>query len=107
MNVVKIIFEKSKKMQKSPKRCRKVQKDAENRQRQATVIKTHAANAYTRGEIAKEEMDKKYAESDRLQKPIKELKEKVRQKLKPKIKPKKLKAITAKGQRGRGVVFFL
>ena len=85
---------------------RKVAKDAENRQRQATVIKTHAANAYKRGEITKEEMDKKYAESDRLQKPIKELKEKVKQKLKPKIKPKKLKAITGKGQKGRGVVFY-
>ena len=84
---------------------RKVAKDAENRQRQATVIKTHTANAYKRGEITKEEMDKKYAESDRLQKPIKELKEKVKQKLKLKIKPKKLKAITGKGQKGRGVVF--
>ena len=85
---------------------RKVAKDAENRQRQATVIKTHAANAYKRGEITKEEMDKAYAESDRLQKPIKELKKKVNQKLKPKIKPKKLKAITGKGQKGRGVVFY-
>ena len=37
---------------------RKVAKDAENRQRQATVIKTHAANAYKRGEITKEEMVK-------------------------------------------------
>ena len=84
---------------------RKVAKDAENRQRQATVIKTHAANAYKRGEITKEEMDKAYAESDRLQKPIKELKKKVKQKLtpkiKPKIKPKKLKSIT-----GKGVVFY-
>ena len=84
---------------------RKVQKDAEARRRQAAVIKTHAVNAYKRGEITKEEVDKKYAESDRLQKPIKELKEKVRRKLKPKIKPKKLKAITGKGQKGRGVVF--
>ena len=84
---------------------RKVAKDAENRQRQATVIKTHAANVYKRGEITKEEMDKAYAESDRLQKPIKELKKKVKQKLtpkiKPKIKPKKLKSIT-----GKGVVFY-
>ena len=82
---------------------RKVAKDAENRQRQATVIKTHAANAYKRGEITKEEMDKTYAESDRLQKPIKELKKKVKQKLTPKIKikPKKLKSIT-----GKGVVFY-
>ena len=82
---------------------RKVHKDAENRQRQATVIKTHAANAYKRGEITKEEMDKAYAESDRLQKPIKELKKKVKQKLTPKIKikPKKLKSIT-----GKGVVFY-
>ena len=82
---------------------RKVAKDAENRQRQATVIKTHAANAYKRGEITKEEMDKAYAESDRLQKPIKELKKKVKQKLTPKIKikPKKLKSIT-----GKGVVFY-
>ena len=84
---------------------RKVAKDAENRQRQAIVIKTHAANAYKRGEITKEEMDKAYAESDRLQKPIKELKKKVKQKLtpkiKPKIKPKKLKSVT-----GKGVVFY-
>ena len=80
---------------------RKVAKDAENRQRQATVIKTHAANAYKRGEITKEEMDKAYAESDRLQKPIKELKKKVKQKLTLKIKPKKLKSIT-----GKGVVFY-
>ena len=84
---------------------RKVHKDAKNRQRKATVIKTHAANAYKRGEITKEEMDKAYAESDRLQKPIKELKKKAKQKLtpkiKPKIKPKKLKSIT-----GKGVVFY-
>ena len=46
-------------------------------------------------------MDKAYAESDRLQKPIKELKKKVNFKLKPKIKPKKLKSIT-----GKGVVFY-
>ena len=45
---------------------RKVQKDAENRQRQAAVIKTHAANAYKRGEITRKEMDEAYAESDRL-----------------------------------------
>ena len=85
---------------------RKVQKDAENRQRQAAVIKTHAANAYKRGEITRKEMDEAYAESDRLQKPIKELKEKVKLKLRPKIKPKKLEAITGKGQKGRGVVFY-
>ena len=85
---------------------RKVQKDAENRQRQAAVIKTHAANAYKRGEITRKEMDEAYAESDRLQKPIKVLKKKVNQKLRPKIKPKKLKAITGKGQKGRGVVFY-
>ena len=81
---------------------RKVYKDAENRQKQATVIKTHAANAYKRGEITREEMDKAYAESDRLQKPIKELKKKVKQKLTPKIKPPKLKAI----KKGKGVVFY-
>ena len=34
------------------------------------------------------------------------LKEKVKLKLRPKIKPKKLKAITGKGQKGRGVVFY-
>ena len=85
---------------------RKVQKDAENRQRQAAVIKTHAANAYKRGEITRKEMDEAYAESDRLQKPIKELKKKVNFKLRPKIKPKKFKAITGKGQKGRGVVFY-
>ena len=49
-------------------------------------------------------MDEAYAESDRLQKPIKELKVRVRQKLKPIIKPKKLKAIAT--QKGRGVVFY-
>ena len=81
---------------------RKVYKDAENRQKQATVIKTHAANAYKRGEITREEMDKAYVESDRLQKPIKELKKKVKQKLTPKIKPPKLKAI----KKGKGVVFY-
>ena len=83
---------------------RKVQKDAETRRKQVAALKTHAANAFKRGEITKEEMDKKYAESDRLQKPINELKVKVKQKLKPIIKPKKLKAIAT--QKGRGVVFY-
>ena len=85
---------------------RKVHKDAENRQRQAAVIKTHAANAYKRGEITKEEMDKAYAESDRLQKPIKELKKKVKQKLTPKIKPKIIKPKKLKSITGKGVVFY-
>ena len=85
---------------------RKVHKDAENRQRQAAVIKTHAANAYKRGEITKEEMDKSYAESDRLQKPIKELKKKVKQKLTPKIKPKIIKPKKLKFITGKGVVFY-
>ena len=84
---------------------RKVQKDAETRRKQVAALKTHAANAFKRGEITKEEMDEKYAESDRLQKPINELKVKVKQKLKPiTIKPKKLKAIATK--KGRGVVFY-
>ena len=83
---------------------RKVQKDAETRRKQVAALKTHAANAFKRGEITKEAMDEAYAESDRLQKPIKELKVKVRQKLKPIIKPKKLKAIAT--QKGRGVVFY-
>ena len=85
---------------------RKVHKDAENRQRQAAVIKTHAANAYKRGEITKEEIDKAYAESDRLQKPIKELKKKVKQKLTPKIKPKIIKPKKLKSITGKGVVFY-
>ena len=85
---------------------RKVYKDAENRQKQATVIKTHAANAYKRGEITKEEMDKAYVESDRLQKPIKELKKKVKQKLTPKIKPKIIKPKKLKSITGKGVVFY-
>ena len=50
---------------------RKVQKDAETKRKQVAALKTHAANAFKRGEITKEEMDEKYAESDRLQKPIK------------------------------------
>ena len=84
---------------------RKVQKDAETRRKQVAALKTHAANAFKRGEITKEEMDEKYAESDRLQKPINELKVKVKKKLKPiTIKPKKLKAIATK--KGRGVVFY-
>ena len=83
---------------------RKVQKDAETKRKQVAALKTHAANAFKRGEIAKEEMDEAYAESDRLQKPIKELKVKVKQKLKPIIKPKKIKAIAT--QKGRGVVFY-
>ena len=84
---------------------RKVQKDAETRRKQVAALKTHAANAFKRGEITKEEMDEKYAESNRLQKPINELKVKVKQKLKPIIiKPKKLKAITTK--KGKGVVFY-
>ena len=53
---------------------RKVHKDAETRRKQVAAMKTHAANAFKRGEITKEEMDKAYAESDRLQKPINELK---------------------------------
>ena len=77
---------------------RKVQKDAETKRKQVAALKTHAANAFKRGEITKEEMDEAYAESDRLQKPINELKVKVKKKLKPiikpKIKPKKLKSIT-------------
>ena len=81
---------------------RKVQKDAETKRKQVAAMKTHAANAFKRGEITKEEMDKAYAESDRLQKPINELKVKVRQKLTPKIKPPKLKAI----KKGKGVVFY-
>ena len=88
---------------------RKVAKDAETRRKQVAALKTHAANAFKRGEINKEEMDEKYAESDRLQKPINELKENVKKQLKPKIKPKKLKAIATqrgKGQKGRGVVFY-
>ena len=80
---------------------RKVQKDAETKRKQVAAMKTHAANAFKRGEITKEEMDKAYAESDRLQKPINELKVKVQQKLKP-IKPPKLKAI----KKGKGVVFY-
>ena len=56
---------------------RKVQKDAETRRKQVAALKTHAANAFKRGEITKEEMDEAYAESDRLQKPINELKVKV------------------------------
>ena len=84
---------------------RKVQKDAETKRKQVAALKTNAANAYKRGEITKEEMDEAYAESDRLQKPIKELKKKVKQKLtpkiKPKINPKKFKSIT-----GKGVVFY-
>ena len=84
---------------------RKVQKDAETKRKQVAALKTHAANAFKRGEITKEEMDEAYAESDRLQKPINELKVKLKKKLKPiikpKIKPKKLKSIT-----GKGVVFF-
>ena len=80
---------------------RKVQKDAETKRKQVAAMKTHAANAFKRGEITKEEMDKAYAESDRLQKPINELKVKVRQKLNP-IKPPKLKAI----KKGKGVVFY-
>ena len=81
---------------------RKVQKDAETKRKQVAAMKTHAANAFKRGEITREEMDKAYAESDRLQKPINELKVKVRQKLTPKIKPPKLKAI----KKGKGVVFY-
>ena len=81
---------------------RKVQKDAETKRKQVAAMKTHAANAFKRGEITKEEMDKAYAESDRLQKPINELKVKVKQKLTPKIKPPKLKAI----RKGKGVVFY-
>ena len=80
---------------------RKVQKDAETKRKQVAAMKTHAANAFKRGEITKEEMDKAYAESDRLQKPINELKVKVKQKLNP-IKPPKLKAI----KKGKGVVFY-
>ena len=83
---------------------RKVQKDAETRRKQVAALKTHAANAFKRGEITKEAMDEAYAESDRLQKPIKELKVKVKQKLKPIIKPPKIKAIAT--QKGRGVVFY-
>ena len=84
---------------------RKVQKDAETRRKQVAALKTHAANAFKRGEITKEEMNEKYAESDRLQKPINELKVKVKQKLKPIIiKPPKLKAIATK--KGKGVVFY-
>ena len=81
---------------------RKVQKDAETKRKQVAAMKTHAANAFKRGEITKEEMDKAYAESDRLQKPINDLKVKVKQKLTPKIKPPKLKAI----KKGKGVVFY-
>ena len=83
---------------------RKVQKDAETKRKQVAALKTNAANAFKRGEITKEAMDEVYAESDRLQKPIKELKVKVKQKLKPIIKPKKIKAIDT--QKGRGVVFY-
>ena len=83
---------------------RKVQKDAETKRKQVAALKTNAANAFKRGEITKEAMDEVYAESDRLQKPIKELKVKVKQKIKPIIKPKKIKAIDT--QKGRGVVFY-
>ena len=83
---------------------RKVQKDAETKRKQVAALKTHAANAFKRGEITKEAMDEAYAESDRLQKPIKELKVKVKKKLKPIIKPKKIKAIAT--QKGKGVVFY-
>ena len=83
---------------------RKVQKDAETKRKQVAALKTNAANAFKRGEITKEAMDEVYAESDRLQKPIKELKVKVKKKLKPIIKPKKIKAIAT--QKGKGVVFY-
>ena len=83
--------------ERSQNYLRKVEKDAETRRKQVSVIKTNAAKAYKSGKITQEEMDKAYAESDRLQKPIKELKKKVNLKL----KPKKLKSIT-----GKGVVFY-
>ena len=71
--------------------------DAETRRKQVAAMKTQASNKLQRGEITAEEEKKIYEESDRLQRPIREFKNKMKH---------KMKSFKAKGQKGRGVVFY-
>ena len=75
----------------------KVYKDAETRRKQVAAMKTQASNKLQRGEISQEEKKKIYEESDRLQRSIREFKNKMKQ---------RMKSFKGKGQKGRGVVFY-
>ena len=57
-----------------------VYKNAETRRKQVAAMKTNASNKLKRGEISEEEKKKIYEESDRLQRPIREFKNKMKQK---------------------------
>ena len=74
-----------------------VLKNAETRRKQVAAMNTQASNKLKRGEISEEEKKKIYEESDRLQRPIREFKNKMKQ---------KMKSFKGKGQRGRGVAFY-
>ena len=73
-----------------------VYKNAETRRKQVAAMKTQASNKLKRGEITEERKKQIYEESDRLQGPIREFKNKMKQ---------KMKSFKGKGQKGRGVVF--
>ena len=75
---------------------KKVYDDAETRRKQVAAMKTQASNKLKRGDFSEEEKKKIYQESDRLQRPIREFKIKMKQ---------KMKSFKGKGQKGRGVVF--
>ena len=75
-----------------------VYKNAETRRKEIALMKTHASNKFKKGEITQETKNQIYKESDRLQGPIIEFKNKMRQ---------KMKSFKGSGmQRGRGVVFY-
>ena len=74
-----------------------VYKNAETRRKQVAVMKTDASNKLKNEEITQEERDQICEESNRLQRPIIEFKNKMRQ---------KMKSFKGKGQKGRGVVFY-
>ena len=77
---------------------KKVCDNAETRRKQVAAMKTQASNKLHRGDISEEEKKKIYEESDRLQRPIREFKNKMKQ---------RMKSFKGKGvQRGRGTVVF-
>ena len=77
-------------------------KNAETRRKRVATTKTHAANAYKRGEISAEEKKQIYEKSNRLQGPI----TKFKLKMKERMKSFKGKGVRRGTQKGRGVVFY-
>ena len=95
-DVEKRLAEPEKNYERRQNYLQKVIKDAETRRKQVAAMKTQASNKLQRGDISEEEKKKIYQESDRLQRPTREFKNKMKQ---------KMKSFKGKGQKGRGVVF--